>query len=149
VHPKGWALWGEVCVEKNALQQEIDSLREKNNARERQDRLDGLQAGVHHDSIKSSVERVQKEKAETVAELQKARNAEANIKSAFDGKVREARELETVTLRLVNQIEQLESQGTTRAPLAIWDWGFLQQSSVHGMVAHHCRVKSPCSPKNN
>jgi hypothetical protein len=33
------------------------------------------------------------------------------------------------------------------APLAIFDLGFLQQSSVYGMVAHYCRVESPCSPK--
>jgi hypothetical protein len=31
------------------------------------------------------------------------------------------------------------------APLAISDLGFLQQSSVYGMVAHYLRVKSPCS----
>jgi hypothetical protein len=71
----------------------------------RHDRLDGVQAGVHHDNIKKSVARMENEKAAKEVELQQARNSEANMKS-------EARELESVSLRLMNQIEQLESQGS-------------------------------------
>jgi hypothetical protein len=57
---KGLALWKKVSSEKYALQQELDATREKNAQRDRQGRLDGIQAGVHHDNIKASVKPIQK-----------------------------------------------------------------------------------------
>jgi len=90
---KGWALWQKVCTEKQEIQRELDAMREKIEKRDRQDRLDGVQAGIHHDNIKKSVARMENEKAAKEVELEEARNSEANMKSALDGKVREAREL--------------------------------------------------------
>jgi hypothetical protein len=44
---------------------------------DRQDRLGGVQAGVHHDNVKAPVDRLQNEKAAKEIELQGARSAEA------------------------------------------------------------------------
>jgi hypothetical protein len=66
-----------VCAEKQVLQQELHAVREKNAQRDRQDRLDGIQAGVHHDNAKASVARMENEKAAKEVELQEARNAGA------------------------------------------------------------------------
>ena len=74
---KGWALWQKVSSEKNSIQQEPDAIREKNAQRDRQDKPHCAQAGVHHGNIKTSVARMQNDKAATEAELQEARNAEA------------------------------------------------------------------------
>ena len=40
---KGWALWQKVSSEKQAIQQELDAIREKNAQRDRQDKLDCAQ----------------------------------------------------------------------------------------------------------
>jgi hypothetical protein len=124
---KGWALWQKVSSEKHAIQQELDAIREKNAQRDRQDKLDSVQAGVHHDNAKTSVARVQNEKAATEAELQQAQNAEAvatgklrqagiaaeETQNALAQKEGEVQALEVVSIRLMNQIEQLEEQGCT------------------------------------
>jgi hypothetical protein len=124
---KGWALWQKVCAEKLVLQQELDAVREKNAQRDRQDRLDGIQAGVHHDNIKASVARMENEKAAKEVELQEARNAGATAarelrhantvaedrQKVLEKRAEEVQALEVVSIRLMNQIEQLEEQGGT------------------------------------
>ena len=43
---KGWDLWQKACAEKLDLQRNLDGEREKREARARQDKLDGTQAGA-------------------------------------------------------------------------------------------------------
>ena len=68
--------------------------------------------GAHHKNIKASVARMNAEKAAAHTAAEMAQSLEATMKSAFDRKVREAEELEAASLRLMNQIEQLESQSS-------------------------------------
>ena len=107
---KGWDLWGKVCAEKLDLQKDLDGERDKREMRARQDKKDGLQAGVHHKNIQASIARINAEKAAAHTATEMAQGAEAAMKSALDRKAREAEELETTSLRLMNQIELLESQ---------------------------------------
>jgi hypothetical protein len=108
---KGWGLWGKACAEKLDLQKNLDGERDKREMRARQDKKDGLQAGVHHKNIQASIARINAEKAAAHTATEMAQGAEAAMKSALDRKAREAEELETTSLRLMNQIELLESQG--------------------------------------
>jgi hypothetical protein len=93
------------------LQKNLDGERDKREMRARQDKKDELQAGVHHKNIQASIARINAEKAAAHTATEMAQGAEAAMKSALDRKIREAEELETTCLRLMNQIELLESQG--------------------------------------
>jgi hypothetical protein len=124
---KGWPCGRKLVVRRIQFSRSWMPFAKKNAQRDRQDKLGGVQAGVHHENIKTSVARMQNEKAATEAELQQARNAEAvttgkprqagvtteETQNALAKKEGEVQALEVVSIRLMNQIEQLEEQGCT------------------------------------